>query len=611
MKRLMIIALMFISFWVQADDANAPSNNATDNQSSSDSTKSDDVSVSIANVHHINLDTTQVDGGGNWLNKRLWYERAQNVFGEIRALVNSVGDVRIQFSNEVNAVGHKIDAFFETVDFTKGELDDKFKEILVALDTEQKIVGDLSAQERTLQTTIKQEIKVIEQVGKNIKSIGEVDNKIDETLMQAFKTIDECREYETKAWESFQSIGKELDDKKARNLYYQMNNYKQNIDQKITYLKNTLLPYLHNVLVAKIDMNVSKINQSMNDLKAKGIDLQKIMSKTQEDDIVALHEREKAATQVAVRKAVEAEEKKSQEIAEKLEQKIKEAEKKSFTNVVNEYYGSTLGKIANFFHTGYLGASIDYVGSFFTGFFKSYSYPVITYVYHLVLAAQAYMKNLVTRLMIHYGGKQVVQAVVKEKIEQKIEQIQESGHTVKEVVQEKIAEKMHEAQAVTEHAADNVQAAQPATAVNVEEQSNQAQSQGSESSQPSQPVEPQPSTTTPASTNSEQPVEAQPAAEQNIPSQPAGNATTTSTTAQPVESVQQAASVDAKPADQVVVQSLQQDTPVQQQEKISGAYQIFKAFLDFIGTMVMSVYRCIAQFFNLLWKCATYITFTN
>jgi hypothetical protein len=605
MKRLMIIALMFISFLVQADDANAPSNNATDSQSSSDSTKSDDVSVSIANVHHINLDTTQVDGGGNWLHKRLWYERAQNVFGEIRALVSSVGDVRMQFSNEVNAVGHKIDTFFETVDFTKGELDDKFKEILVALDTEQKIVGDLSAQERTLQTTIKQEIKVIEQVGKNIKSIGEVDNKIDETLMQAFKTIDECRDYETKAWESFQSIGKELDDKKARNLYYQMNNYKQNIDQKITYLKNTLLPYLHNVLVAKIDMNISKINQSMNDLKTKGIDLQKIMSKTQEDDILALHEREKAATQVAVRKAVEAEEKKSQEIAEKLEQKIKEAEKKSFTNVVNEYYGSTLGKFADFFHTGYLGASIDYVGSFFTGFFKSYSYPVITYVYHSVLAAQAYMKNLVVRLMMHYGGKQAVQAVVAEKIEKKIEQIQESGHTVKEVVQEKIAEKiaekMHEAQA------DNVQAVQPAPA-HVEEQSNQAQSQGSESSQPVQPVEP--STMTPEQTSSEQSVQVPSATEQPAPSQPADNATTTSTTAQPIESAQ-AAVVEVKPAEQVVVQSLQQDTAAQQQEKTSGLYQIFKAFLDFIGTMLMSVYRCIAQFFNLLWKCATYITFTN
>ena len=76
---------MFLSLVVYADDQPAQNTNATDTQSSSTQAAApvDDASISVANVHHINLDTTQVDGGGNWLNKRMWYERAQKVFDEI------------------------------------------------------------------------------------------------------------------------------------------------------------------------------------------------------------------------------------------------------------------------------------------------------------------------------------------------------------------------------------------------------------------------------------------------------------------------------------------------------------------------------------------------
>src|SRR3989339_71116 len=242
MKRLIMVSMMFISGLVHADDAVPAAPETTQSPHATDS-KSGEDAINVANVHHINLDTTEVDGGGNWLNKRIWYERSQAVFDEIRVMVTAVSDVRIQFSNEVNAVGQKIDIFWETVDYTKGELDDKLKEILTMLETEQKLVGDLSPAERDLQAAIKQELLVVEQIGKDIKAIHDIDSKIDDTFKQALKTIDECRDYETKAWDSFKAIAKELDDKKARTMYYQMNNYKQNIEQKNNYLKSTLLPY--------------------------------------------------------------------------------------------------------------------------------------------------------------------------------------------------------------------------------------------------------------------------------------------------------------------------------------------------------------------------------
>lgn len=411
MKRLMILSIMLLACLTHAQESVQPSTESAASQSSHDvnSKNSDDISIGIANVHHIDLDNTEVDGGGNWLNKRIWYERSQAIFDEIRVMVSAVADLRIQFSNEVNAIGQKIDSFFEVVDFTKGQLDDKFKEILVALETEQKIVGDLSEEERNLQATIKQEIAAIDQIGKDIKSIGDVDNKIDQTLMQAFKTIEECRSYETKAWDNFKAIAQELDDKKARNIYYQMNNYKQNIDQKSNYLKSALLPYLHNVLVAKVENNIAKINDAIAALKNKGVDLEKLMRKSQEDDVSQLHVREKSAVEIAVKNALEAEQAKAEQIAKKAQQDLEKEKNKNIVNIMYNYYHITMDKVISFLHQGYTILPCDFMSKCVT----SYSYPVGTYIYHKLLAARLCMHTFVEQIIMYFATQSVVPVTAK------------------------------------------------------------------------------------------------------------------------------------------------------------------------------------------------------
>lgn len=300
-------------------------------------------------IHELNLDTVDVNGSGNWLEKRIWFEQAQNAFDEILLLVNRVVDMRIQFSNEVNAVGHTIDSFYEAVYFDKEQLDDKFKEILVALEFEQKLKGDLTQEERALQNSIKQELASIDQLGKNIKLINVVDIKIDQALMQAFKTIDECRDYEAKAWATFKLIGKEIDDKKARNLYYEMQNFKENIQQKSTYLSSSLLPYLHNTLVAKIDSIIASINQSMEQLKQKGIDLSNIMKTEQAHDIAQLQEREKTSNAIAVEKALEEEREREDAIAARKALALKKKQEASWSFIVYNFIASIASSVQETF----------------------------------------------------------------------------------------------------------------------------------------------------------------------------------------------------------------------------------------------------------------------
>lgn len=331
-------------------------------------------------AHERNLDTIDVNGSGNWLEKRIWYEKAQAAFDDILVLVNHVVDMRTQFLNEVNAIGHKIDAFYETVHFDKGQLDDKFKEILLALEFEQKLKGDLTEVERNLQTSIKQELVSIDQLGKNIKLIGDVDGKIDQALMQAFKTIDECRDYESKAWATFKDIGKEIDDKKARNLYYEMRNFQENIDQKSNYLSSSLLPYLHNILVAKIESIIATINQSIEQLKQKGVDLSEIMKSEEEHDVAELKEREKTSNVIAVEKALEEEREKEAAADAKRALALKKKEEASWSYILYGYYNQTLSA---FSYIGnqvvlYAGSTLSYlyhagesIGSWGMSFFKS------------------------------------------------------------------------------------------------------------------------------------------------------------------------------------------------------------------------------------------------
>ena len=528
MKRLIMVSIMAISGLVYGQDGATP---PVATQSNDATSKNVDNSISVENVHHINLDTTEVDGGGNWLNKRIWYERAQAVFDEIRGMVNAVADIRIQFTNEVNAVGKKIDSFWEVVDFKKGELDDRFKEILAMLDTEQRIVGDLSAMERDLQTSIKQELPLIDQIGKDITSVHDMDIKIDQTLMQALKTIDECRDYESKSWDSFKAIAKELDDKKARNIYYQMNNYKQNIDQKSSYLKSTLLPYLHNVLVAKVEMNITKINQAIESLKSKGIDLEKIMSKTQENDAVILRDREKAAAEIAVKKALEEEELKAKKIAEKVAKELEEAHKNSFTNVVNGYYQATIGKIVGFVHQGFVGKTIDTAGS--------YSYPIATYMYDGFITLKKYIHNKVESITVYFGSNSQLKKASEVK--------KEDTKKVSDVSAEKKVEKSDE------HGKD----------VSVDKNKDEKKS-----------------------------------------SIDAGHSDAT-TSAIPSEN----AEVKSSEESNVVVQSIEKNS--KKEPSSHSFYNVFTTILDFIGTVVVSLYNCILQFFKLLMSFSAYIMSGN
>ncbi|MCX5923741.1 MAG: hypothetical protein NTU89_04250 [Candidatus Dependentiae bacterium] len=259
--------------------------------SSSDSGDEDDV-VDVHAITTTGLDTLNVDSAGNWLEKRIWYKKGEQLFESIRSSVQKAADLRMKFVNEVNSAGKKIDEFYETVGLQEGKIEELLKAVLQDLDQAAKYRGgDLSDSERALKTKVQAEQKQIEVVGKDLKLIDDLDEQIDKTMMKAFKEIDSCRGLETRAWNNFKDIGNELDDKKARVLYYEMDNFSKNIEQKMTYLQSNLLPYLQTKLVGKVDETITQIQTNVATLHTKGIDLQTLLLKDEQGDLLIIKNR--------------------------------------------------------------------------------------------------------------------------------------------------------------------------------------------------------------------------------------------------------------------------------------------------------------------------------
>lgn len=265
------------------------------------------VQLQITDVHDVvadGLNTLHIDSGGNWLEKRVWYKKAEQLFEDIRITIQKAADIRMKFVHEVNQVGQHIDEFYETVGFQKGQIEELLQAVLADLTTEEKIRGgDLSSNERSVRLKIHADQQQFQSMTSDFKLIEDLDDQVDKTMMKAFKEIDACRALETKAWNNFKDIGMELDDKKARVLYYEMENFQKNIEQKLNYLQTNLLNYLQSQLVTKVNQTTAQIKTAAQTLQSKGLALQTLLQKDSNGDFVILQKRDDAEAKAVSAKA--------------------------------------------------------------------------------------------------------------------------------------------------------------------------------------------------------------------------------------------------------------------------------------------------------------------
>ena len=224
----------------------------------------------------LGIDTVQLkEPQGNWLFKRIWWERAEERYEKIRRLVEKIWESRMNFFIKRTEVDKKIlDPFYITVGLGQGELKVILSDLMDHMEQEQKEEGMLSEQERALLGTLKTEQEALRQLKLDVESISELDHAIDDALVKLMETINQVREQERDAWVQFKEIARVLSEKKARELFYKMDVTWRNIKSMSAYLEKEFTDHFKD-LIGRAEEHIERVKKEIDALKEKGIDFKK------------------------------------------------------------------------------------------------------------------------------------------------------------------------------------------------------------------------------------------------------------------------------------------------------------------------------------------------
>lgn len=221
----------------------------------------------------VGIDTVNVESAsGNWLLKRIWFERAQEQYEVIRGLFDKVLEARLVFFAKRTELDRSLfDPFYMNIGIGQGELLEILGRLLQDLEEVRKVQGALTAEENVLYETVEQEKATLQQLQKEVTGVTEIDSAIEMAIAQLIEQVNVCRGYEKQAWETFKEIGRQLSDKKARELYYVMETYRKNSTDIVTYLQQDFARYMQE-LERVAHEHIERILATVAELKKKDID---------------------------------------------------------------------------------------------------------------------------------------------------------------------------------------------------------------------------------------------------------------------------------------------------------------------------------------------------
>ncbi len=244
------------------------------------------------------VDTFEQEGSGNWLLKRVWWEKTEVVYEQIKQVFNEIMGARMDYISQRNRLDRELDVSNGQIGLEEGELQDIIDYCLDFVKKEKPEQGFLNKQQEDLYNALQHKQHDLEQIKLDLKALQAVDQKIDEALDTLFKQIDVANQYEQKAWENFKDIARELNDKVARKSYYETEGLLKDIKSVHTYIIDQFSSYFNQTLQTARTHSQS-ISSQVQTLKQAGIDLKQqvgILEQTQEAERLkkelAEHEKE-------------------------------------------------------------------------------------------------------------------------------------------------------------------------------------------------------------------------------------------------------------------------------------------------------------------------------
>ncbi len=215
------------------------------------------------------IDTVDLeDPQGNWLYKRVWWERAESKYEKIQNAVTTMLEMRTGFfAKRAELDKTVLDPFYIKIGMSQGELQEILKELLIRATKEAKDKKDERLVERA-----EADKKELEQLQKDVQSVVAQDEEVENAILMLVEQLNKAHALKNQAWNDFKNIARVLDDKKARELFYKVDNAWRNIQEIKGYVEQTFTDSFDQ-LVERIKKQVNRIDDEVASLKEKGIDL--------------------------------------------------------------------------------------------------------------------------------------------------------------------------------------------------------------------------------------------------------------------------------------------------------------------------------------------------
>jgi|GEM_PF-1791287 hypothetical protein len=222
----------------------------------------------------IGFDTIDLEEpSGNWLVKRIYWEKAQNKYEQIKGVFDQVLDSRIPFMKRRTVIDREIlEPLYISAGLDQEEIASILEEFNTLVSIDQEKHAHLDERAKKMQIAAIEEKKILEQLQKDVVELDKYSKALDTFLDKLIEQVGLGRTAEKQAWQLYKDIGKELNDKKARELYESMATPFARLTNIQQYI-NGVFKQEFDKVESTIQEYATRIKNAMQSLKEKGLDL--------------------------------------------------------------------------------------------------------------------------------------------------------------------------------------------------------------------------------------------------------------------------------------------------------------------------------------------------
>lgn len=232
---------------------------------------SEEVEEEVLPEEKIGIDTLGEDEPkGNWLFKRIWWEKSEKKYDKLRGVIETIENMRVELISSRNELDRKVlDEFYVSVGLGQGELLEILSELILTLPIERlERKGTLTNQELNLLKKAREDREKLTKLQRDVQEVAKLDERLDEATDQLHMIAIRAHEYERQAWEYFKESARVINDKKARELYYQIEVASHNAGDLLKHLQGAFSTSFKQ-LMSYTDGQVNQIKNRIQELKER------------------------------------------------------------------------------------------------------------------------------------------------------------------------------------------------------------------------------------------------------------------------------------------------------------------------------------------------------